>query len=242
MKDYQQVEREVRNEQHYDDWFTKSRGAYFEESERKQFIRLARKFVPSPKSILDIGCGDGRITREAAASFDSASVIGVDFSLESLKRAKARQSAASLVCASAFQLPVKSAKRFDLIVSSEVLCHWHLPDAILCLRSLRGFLEPGGAFVFSVPSTDFVAMNNLHEEMWGRLYVKYFSEEDLRYLARETGFRHECSRPYGYSAWLKKYFKDGSKCMAFWDRFLAGVPYFKTRYAPWRIAVYRNPS
>lgn len=89
--------------------------------------------------ILDLGCGDGALTRELAAS--GASVLGVDSSPEMVAATRARGVEAQVEDAA--RLPFAS--EFDAVFSNAAL-HWMHPlDDVLA--GVRGSLRPGGRFV-----------------------------------------------------------------------------------------------
>ena len=63
-------------------------------------------------SIIDIGCGDGKVTREIKASFPMKEVIGVDYSEKSLQFARAFSPHIPFL--------TKTEKQFDAFVLVEV--------------------------------------------------------------------------------------------------------------------------
>src|SRR3954468_16240912 len=73
---------------------------------------------------LDLGCGTGRNLPLFPAQ---ARIVGVDFTLDSLRRAREREPRAGLVRASAEALPFRDAT-FDTVVSGLVLCSVGRPD------------------------------------------------------------------------------------------------------------------
>jgi SAM-dependent methyltransferase len=86
-----------------------------------QKTRLIRAFIPaSIRTILDVGCGNGALTRHLAQEYQ---VYGVDGSFVPLKQTKVPKSQGF-----ADYLPFAS-HSVDLVLSSEML--EHLPDAVL---------------------------------------------------------------------------------------------------------------
>ena len=96
--------------------------------------------------VLDIGCGDGKITAEIAARLPRGSVLGVDSSHEMIDFALSRFGPAvrpnlRFQVADAHSLPFRD--EFDLVVSFNAL-HW-LPDQDAALQSIRAAMKSGGS-------------------------------------------------------------------------------------------------
>ncbi len=96
--------------------------------------------APRPNErILDLGCGDGVLTAQLAAS--GATVIGVDASPDMVAAARARGLDARVMDGHALDFEI----RFDAVFSNAAL-HWMLqPDAVI--RGVARLLLPGGRFV-----------------------------------------------------------------------------------------------
>jgi trans-aconitate methyltransferase len=101
---------------------------------------LVEALNPRPgERILDLGCGDGFLTRRIADS--GATVIGVDSSAQMV--AAAKEHGADARCFSAESLPFD--QEFDAVFSNAAL-HW-MSDQDAVLRGVRRALKPGGRFV-----------------------------------------------------------------------------------------------
>lgn len=98
--------------------------------------------APQPgERILDVGCGDGALTEQIAAS--GAEVKGIDFSLSMLEAATKR--GLDVEHHSADALPYR--EEFDAVFSNAAL-HWLSRDRHpALLASIRRCLKPGGRFV-----------------------------------------------------------------------------------------------
>jgi trans-aconitate methyltransferase len=106
---------------------------------------LALLELKDSKRILDVGCGDGKITAEIASRVPEASVVGVDPSSDMIGFAEshfgpATQPNLRFEVADARRLPFRN--EFDLVVSFNAL-HW-IPDQDSALRSIHSALIFGG--------------------------------------------------------------------------------------------------
>jgi len=77
-----------------------------------------------PQKILDMGCGNGFITKEIAKSFPNTKITAVDIEKEKVDYAKRYNKSANVkyVQGNLFYLPFKKGS-FDLVVCNEVLEH-----------------------------------------------------------------------------------------------------------------------
>jgi SAM-dependent methyltransferase len=92
------------------------------------------------ESILDLGCGDGRLTLRLSAN--GAHVTGIDLSPEMVAAARARGVEAHE--ASAESLPFAD-RAFDAVFSNAAL-HW-VRDQDAMMAEVQRILKPGGRFV-----------------------------------------------------------------------------------------------
>ena len=89
------------------------------------------------EDVLDIGCGDGKITAELAARVPRGSVVGIDYSDDMVRLAHERHgaSARNLRFEPGDARKLESTEAFDLVFSSSVL-HW-IVDHGPVLRGIR---------------------------------------------------------------------------------------------------------
>lgn len=96
--------------------------------------------APRPgERILDLGCGDGALTRRLAET--GASVVGVDSSAEQVAAAVAAGLDARVMSGDALSFTAE----FDAVFSNAAL-HWMLQPAKV-IAGVWGALKPGGRFV-----------------------------------------------------------------------------------------------
>lgn len=104
---------------------------------------LALLKLTGSERVLDMGCGDGKVTAEIAARVSGGSVVGVDASGEMVTFARKhfgdRGNLRFATC-DIRRLPFR--EEFDLIVSFNAL-HW-IPDQENALLALRSAMKPSG--------------------------------------------------------------------------------------------------
>lgn len=143
------------------------RRSSLQESMAEEVLSLLR--LNGSERVLDIGCGDGRITAQIASRLSRGSVLGVDASHEMIAFA-AKHTSPNLhfEVANAANLPFRN--EFDLIVSFNAL-HW-LPDPDPPLRSIRAALKSTAhAQLRLVPDGPRKSLENVLEET--RLSAKW---------------------------------------------------------------------
>jgi trans-aconitate 2-methyltransferase len=149
---------------------------------------LALLHLNGSERVLDIGCGDGRITTEIASRLPQGSVVGVDASRDMTEFAQKHASRPNLqfLVANAANLPFHN--EFDLIVSFNAL-HW-LPDPDPPLRCIRAAMKPTAtAQLRLVPDGERKSLETVIEETrktsrWAR-YFQNFRDPYLHRTAEE---------------------------------------------------------
>jgi trans-aconitate 2-methyltransferase len=111
---------------------------------------LAQVDRKDAKLIADLGCGTGNLTRLLAERWPSASVIGVDNSLEMLVQAKRLTIPNRLEFVHRDIANWSPAAPVDLIVSNAAL-HW-IADHASLLSRVAAMLAPGGTLAVQMPN------------------------------------------------------------------------------------------
>lgn len=158
---------------------------------------LALLDIEGSERVLDIGCGDGRITAEIATRLPRGSVVGVDRSRDMVSFASSHFGSAlhpnlRFEVADALSLPFRN--EFDLVVSFNAL-HW-LPQQDEALRSIRSALEPdGSAQLRLVPKGQRKSLEDVIEETRNSLkwagYFKDFRDPYLHLTPEQYGLLAE---------------------------------------------------
>jgi trans-aconitate 2-methyltransferase len=101
---------------------------------------LALLHLNGSERVLDIGCGDGRVTSEIASRLPHGAVVGVDASREMIAFAAEHAGRPNLKFQVGNAANLTFHDEFDLIVSFNAL-HW-LPDPDPPLRCIRSAMKP----------------------------------------------------------------------------------------------------
>jgi demethylmenaquinone methyltransferase/2-methoxy-6-polyprenyl-1,4-benzoquinol methylase len=159
------------------------------------------------QSAVDVACGTGALTRELAASAPGATVLGVDFSWEMVRRAAASEAASrwpAYLVGDALRLPLRDAS-VDVVTIAFGLRN--LPEPGRGLLEFRRVLRPGGRLVvceFSQPVVP--VLRGVYRRYLTRLMPvaarRLTSDpEAYQYLARSIGAWPD--QP-GLAAWLQQ--------------------------------------
>jgi len=165
------------------DWwqreFTEGADPEYEE----QILPLATEQLAGARRVLDVGCGEGQLTRLAAQL--GAHATGVDPTRAQLTVARQRQGGGVYVSGQAQRLPFAAAS-FDAVVAC--LVFEHIAETDLALGEVARVLEPGGRFVFflnhpllQTPGSGWIDDHILMEQYWriGPYLVEDTSMEEV---------------------------------------------------------------
>ncbi len=107
-------------------------------------IALAAGIVHQPMSVLDVGCGTGKLLRRAHTYWPEAQLIGVDPANGMIEMAKRLTPNATFSTGMAEALPLQDAS-VELALSTSSFHHWQ--DQAAGLREIARVLRPGGYFI-----------------------------------------------------------------------------------------------
>ena len=106
---------------------------------------IARLGLRGDEHILDVGCGDGKVTAELARAVPRGSATGVDASAPMIAYAREKFPGLTFQVMDARRLQLS--RTFDLVFSNAAL-HW-VDDHAAFLRGAAAALRPGGRLVVS---------------------------------------------------------------------------------------------
>ncbi len=141
--------------------------------------------LKAAKRVLDVGCGNGKVTARIASRIPHGLVVGVDSSTEMVAFAASHYGLAvrpnlRFEVADARRLPFR--EEFDLVVSLNAL-HW-VREQDQALRSIRSAMKPDGvAQLRLVPAGQRKSLENVIEETrLSSSWARYFEGFDDPYL------------------------------------------------------------
>ncbi len=165
----------------------------------KELIAMAK--VSDTDSILDIGCGTGKLTIELANLASKGFVVGIDPSEEMLE--KARTVSKQVKNISLIQIPaqlINFNERFNLTFSNSAL-QW-VKEQQQVMESVYRSLKRGGRIAFQLPADNFCkeffdytknAINVLHyENFFAEWKSPWYFPTDEKYEGKlkEVGFKN----------------------------------------------------
>jgi trans-aconitate methyltransferase len=187
---------------------------------------IARLKLRGDEHILDVGCGDGKVTAEIARAVSRGGVTGVDASAEMIafaQRAFPAKRHPNLEFHVMDARKLKSTRRFDIIFSNAAL-HW-VDDHEAILRGIAAVLKPEGRLVISCGGKGnahdvFVALRpELRMKRWRQFFRRmpkpyfFYSPADYEKWLPRSGFKALNVRLMpkdatytgrdGFTAWLR---------------------------------------
>ena len=165
--------------------------AFFDKT-HKAALALAASIVHQPESVLDIGCGTGRLLRRAYRYWPEAQLIGVDPAQGMIEKAKLLTPNATFFTAMAESLPLKD-NSVDLAISTTSFHHWQ--DQSAGIREVARVLRPGGYFILVDAS--------FPDWLVGAFRLKRFhSKTQFRTLFVQAGLHVQAQQKLAWRSWL----------------------------------------
>lgn len=184
-------------------WDTRLVRLYVHNSELQR--RWALAFLASnlqqlngDEKILDIGCGDGKITADVSKFIPQGHILGIDPSVPMLSWAKKQYSVVeypNLTFHAGGFLESNTSESFDVIISNCAL--QHCSDQLQAFKNLSKLLKPNGKLWIMVPALDNQAWKQARKIVqtspkWASYWKnipprKFLTIEEYRKLLSEVG-------------------------------------------------------
>lgn len=195
---------------------------YADERSRPFYELLGRVPARTPRRVVDLGCGPGRLTASLLERWPDARVEGLDSSPDMIAAAEPRTVPGRLSFRRADLIDWAPAGPVDVLVSNATL-QW-VPGHLELLPELVAHVVPGGWFAFSVPGNFDEPSHRLlyelaAEQPWAAMldghdidgpaafdahtYLAALAERGLDVDAWETTYLHVLSGPDPVFEWIK---------------------------------------
>jgi len=131
-------------------WDAAQYARFSDDRSRPFFDLVAQVHHPDPRNIVDLGCGNGPLTRSLADRWPAARVVGIDSSPEMLVAAAGCAIPGRLDFIQGLIEDWSPTEPVDVIISNAAL-HW-VPDHPALLPRLCAALAPGGVLAVQMPT------------------------------------------------------------------------------------------
>ncbi|MCE5294443.1 MAG: methyltransferase domain-containing protein [Chlamydiales bacterium] len=147
--------------------------------------------------VLDLGCGDGKITNDIAETRTKGVVVGLDISPTMIQFASDEFAADNLVFIQANMATMNFYQQFDLAVA---FCSLHYcVEQEQALKNIHQALKPDGMLLFVGPGLDGTSVGNISEQLvktekWAEDFPNfhkqrvYYTLDDYTTLLQQQGF------------------------------------------------------
>jgi 2-polyprenyl-3-methyl-5-hydroxy-6-metoxy-1,4-benzoquinol methylase len=180
------------------------------------------------KSLIDVGCGDGRFCSEVAKRFPGRRICGIDISERAISLARALNPAGEFLTGDITDIVFKNLAYikggFDLAVSVEVLEHIKPTETLRFMEQTARLLKPGGRLILTAPTLNTPLQTKHYRhfdfDALDKLLKPNFNIEQSYYLNRISNgtslirkvlsnrlfiINSKCLRKWIYKYYVKKY-------------------------------------
>lgn len=182
--------------EHFDQWSSTYENSWmqraFFDRAHQAVLALAAGIVHQPANVLDVGCGTGRLLRQAHTYWPEAQLIGVDPANGMIEMAKRLTPNATFMTGMAEALPFQDAS-VDLALSTISFHHWQ--DQAAGIREIARVLRPGGYFL----------LVDLSFPDWlGQVFrlKRVHSRARLQALFNQAGLQVQTQQKVSWRGWL----------------------------------------
>jgi len=154
-----------------------------------EFVGSIRAHIPSPITILEIGCGDGMVTERIVHTFPDAAVTGIDICAHPGLLYRGERSRVRFLRTTTQDLAAAEPARYHLVIIADVLHHVPYPEWADFLSAAHRLMADGGTLVIKdwvrQPTVAYL-LGYLSDRYVTGERIRYPYERELRALAQET--------------------------------------------------------
>ena len=160
----------------------------------KSIENILKNEETSGTELLDIGCGNGFLTKQISKFFKST--VGIDLSGTGIEQAQKFNNEILQFRNMSLDQMIEEGKKFKFITSFEVIEHQYLPDDFL--NQINKILEDDGKLLISTPYHGYIknllisllGKHDFHfNPLWRHGHIKFFSVKTLSNLLKKCNFK-----------------------------------------------------
>ncbi len=170
--------------------------------ETKKLNKILKKYSTSNKRALDIGCGNGRYTKEFAKNFDE--IIGINLSQKRVDKNNQQNKNANITYLNEnfITMPKDTLGKFDFVFVGDIFMYTNDSDVEKVFTSLLKLLEKDAILIVRESSMDIG-----FEDYGSKNYVAYYRNKEFYQNGIFKDNFVKLYKNYGYSLYhLDKYF------------------------------------
>lgn len=185
---------------------TYDNNCYLQDTTGKHLVSYLLQHQSAIHSLLDIGCGTGKLTSQLANRIQCEKFIAMDISDKFLEIAKPRFASQSIIGLNADfdDLPIQN-NSMDIVFSNMAL-HWSL-NLQQTLKEIFRIIRPGGLLFFTMPiKNTFHQLINCQKQITENFHNEFMTELSLVQSTEDSGFQVLNSHQKNYTLYFPSLF------------------------------------
>jgi 2-polyprenyl-3-methyl-5-hydroxy-6-metoxy-1,4-benzoquinol methylase len=112
------------------------------------FARLIQMWVPHPRRILEVGCGEGAMTERIARIYPTATVTAIDITPKVGRLFRGNRVSVTFSQESVESVADRQPASYDLVILADVIHHVPAEARRSLIRGISKAMTPDGSFIF----------------------------------------------------------------------------------------------